>query len=67
MKGVATVVRGNEEFMLQANESIYIHVGEKHQLRNEGTDEVEIIEVQTGSYFGEDDIVRYDDVYQRNR
>ena len=67
VKGVATVVRGNEEFMLQANESIYIHVGEKHQLRNEGTDEVEIIEVQTGSYFGEDDIVRYDDVYQRNR
>jgi mannose-6-phosphate isomerase-like protein (cupin superfamily) len=45
--------------VLQANESIYIHVGEKHQLRNEGAGELEIIEVQTGNYFGEDDIVRY--------
>jgi len=66
VKGVATVVRGDEEFLLQANESIYIHVGEKHQLRNEGADELEIIEVQTGSYFGEDDIVRYGDDYGRN-
>jgi len=65
VKGVATVVRGDEEFVLQANESIYIHVGVKHQLRNEGAVELEIIEVQTGSYFGEDDIVRYDDVYNR--
>ena len=65
VKGVATVVRGDEEFLLQANESIYIHVGEKHRLRNEGTVELEIIEVQTGSYFGEDDIFRYDDVYHR--
>jgi len=65
VKGVATVVRGDEEFVLQANESIYIHVGEKHQLRNEGADELEIIEVQTGNYFGEDDIVRYEDVYGR--
>jgi len=65
VKGVATVVRGDEEFVLKANESIYIHVGEKHQLRNEGLGELEIIEVQTGSYFGEDDIVRYDDVYNR--
>ncbi len=59
VKGIATVVRGDEEVELQANESIYIHVGEKHQLRNEGADELEIIEVQTGSYFGEDDIIRY--------
>jgi len=66
VKGVATVVRGDEEFVLQANESIYIHVGEKHQLRNEGSVELEIIEVQTGSYFGEDDIVRYDDAYGRD-
>ncbi|XDZ65372.1 mannose-1-phosphate guanylyltransferase/mannose-6-phosphate isomerase [Alphaproteobacteria bacterium LSUCC0684] len=65
VKGVATVVRGDEEFVLQANESIYIHVGEKHQLRNEGSGELEIIEVQTGSYFGEDDIVRFDDLYLR--
>jgi mannose-1-phosphate guanylyltransferase/mannose-6-phosphate isomerase len=65
VKGTATVVRNDEEFELQANESIYINVGDKHQLRNEGADEVEIIEVQTGSYFGEDDIVRYEDVYGR--
>ena len=66
MKGVANVVRGDEEFVLQANESIYIHVGEKHQLRNEGSVELEIIEVQTGSYFGEDDIERYGDLYGRD-
>ena len=65
VKGVATVVRGDRKFVLQASESIYIHVGEKHQLRNEGRDEVEIIEVQTGNYFGEDDIVRYTDLYRR--
>jgi mannose-1-phosphate guanylyltransferase/mannose-6-phosphate isomerase len=65
VKGVATVVRGDEEFELKANESTYIHVGERHQLRNESADEVEIIEVQTGSYFGEDDIVRYEDIYLR--
>ena len=65
VKGIATVARGAEEVELQANESIYIHVGEKHQLRNEGADELEIIEVQTGSYFGEDDIIRYEDVYNR--
>lgn len=67
VKGVATVVRGGEEFVLQSNESIYIHVGDKHQLRNEGAGVLEIIEVQTGSYFGEDDIVRYEDLYLRNR
>jgi len=66
VKGVANVVRGDEEFVLQANESIYIHVGEKHQLRNEGSVELEIIEVQTGSYFGEDDIERYGDLYGRD-
>jgi mannose-1-phosphate guanylyltransferase/mannose-6-phosphate isomerase len=66
VKGIATVVRGDEEFVLQTNESIYIHVGDKHQLRNEGSVELEIIEVQTGSYFGEDDIVRYNDVYNRS-
>jgi len=65
VKGVATVVRGDQELVLQMNESIYINVGDKHQLRNEGEGDLEIIEVQTGSYFGEDDILRYEDLYLR--
>ena len=66
IKGVATVVRGDKEFQLQANESTYINVGDMHQLRNDGLDELEVVEVQTGSYFGEDDIVRYEDLYGRS-
>lgn len=66
VKGLATVVRGDKELTLKPNESVYIHVGEKHQLRNEGADELEIIEVQTGSYFGEDDIIHYEYLYNRN-
>lgn len=65
VKGEATVVNGEQEFKLQSNESTYIHAGAKHQLRNDRKEELEIIEVQTGSYFGEDDIIRYDDFYGR--
>lgn len=65
VKGVATVVCGEREFKLHTNESTYIHAGTKHQLRNDCEEELEIIEVQTGSYFGEDDIIRYNDFYGR--
>ena len=65
VKGLATVVRGDKELTLKSNESVYIHAGEKHQLRNEGSAGLDIIEVQTGGYFGEDDIIRYEDAYER--
>lgn len=65
VKGEATVVCGEQEFKLLPNESVYIHAGAKHQLRNESAEELEVIEVQTGSYLGEDDIVRYEDFYGR--
>ena len=48
------------------NESIYIPIGTVHRLANQGKIPLELIEVQTGSYLGEDDIVRLDDVYKRN-
>ena len=63
--GEATVVCNDQEFKLQANESTYIQAGNKHQLRNETHEELVVIEVQTGSYFGEDDIVRHEDFYGR--
>lgn len=65
VKGVAEVTIGGETRMLQENESTYIPQGEKHRLRNPGKIDLELIEVQTGSYLGEDDIERFDDVYGR--
>lgn len=65
VRGVATVVRGEEEVTLHANESIYIHVGDKHRLCNDTDDNLKIIEVQTGDYFDEDDIERFLDQYSR--
>ena len=52
-------------FNLHENESTYIPMGEKHRLANPGNIPLEIIEIQSGSYLGEDDIVRYEDVYDR--
>jgi mannose-1-phosphate guanylyltransferase/mannose-6-phosphate isomerase len=66
VKGEASVVCGEREFTLKSNESTYIHVGDRHQLRNDSEEELEVIEVQTGTYFGEDDIVRYKDFYGRS-
>lgn len=67
-----TVVRGrgvvtcdDREFTLGVNESTVIPLGSKHRLRNDGNEPVEIIEVQLGDYLGEDDIVRYEDRYDR--
>ena len=65
VKGTAKVTRGNKEFLLSENESTYISIGEKHRLENPGSLPLEIIEVQSGSYLGEDDIVRFEDVYGR--
>jgi mannose-1-phosphate guanylyltransferase/mannose-6-phosphate isomerase len=63
--GSARITRGDEVFMLAENQSTYIPVGVKHRIENPGTVPVEIIEVQSGSYLGEDDIVRFEDVYGR--
>ena len=59
------VTNGNREFMLSENESTYIPAGEIHMLHNPGVIPLELIEVQSGSYLGEDDIVRIKDVYGR--
>ena len=56
---------GEETLKVTENESVFIPLGEKHSLENPGKIPLEIIEVQSGSYLGEDDIVRYEDVYLR--
>jgi mannose-1-phosphate guanylyltransferase / mannose-6-phosphate isomerase len=66
VKGTAKVTCGEETFLLSENQSTYIPIGEKHRLENPGTIPLEIIEVQSGGYLGEDDIVRYEDIYGRN-
>jgi mannose-1-phosphate guanylyltransferase / mannose-6-phosphate isomerase len=65
VRGTAHVTRGGEKFLLSENQSTYIPVGEEHRLHNPGRIELEMIEVQSGSYLGEDDIVRIDDAYGR--
>lgn len=65
VKGTAKIVNGENLLTLHENESTYIPAGNKHQLGNEGKENLEIIEVQTGDYFGEDDIKRYKDKYGR--
>jgi len=63
--GTAKVTRGNENFILTENQSTYISIGQEHRLENPGSIPLELIEVQSGSYLGEDDIVRIEDVYGR--
>jgi mannose-1-phosphate guanylyltransferase len=65
VSGTAKVTNGEKTFILSENESTYIPVGQVHALENPGKLQLEIIEIQTGSYLGEDDIVRLDDVYGR--
>jgi mannose-1-phosphate guanylyltransferase len=65
--GSAKVTNGDKTFLLSENESTYIPVGVIHALENPGRVELELIEVQTGSYLGEDDIVRFEDLYGRVR
>ncbi|WP_110656196.1 mannose-1-phosphate guanylyltransferase/mannose-6-phosphate isomerase [Salinicola halimionae] len=65
VRGTARVTRGDETFLLEENQSTYIPLGVVHRLENPGKIELELIEVQSGSYLGEDDIERFDDVYRR--
>ena len=65
VQGTAKVTCGEKVFLMAENESTYIPLGEKHRLENAGKIPLELIEVQTGTYLGEDDIVRFDDVYGR--
>ncbi len=66
VSGTAKVTKGDDVFILTENESTYIPPGTKHRLENIGKIPLELIEVQTGSYLGEDDIVRFDDIYGRD-
>ena len=65
VKGIASVTKGEITLTLEENESTFISQGEKHRLENTTKSDLEIIEVQSGSYFGEDDIVRIEDKYDR--
>ena len=65
VKGTAEITNGDKVLLLTENQSTYIPLGEVHRLANPGTLPLEIIEVQSGSYLGEDDIVRYEDDYGR--
>jgi mannose-1-phosphate guanylyltransferase/mannose-6-phosphate isomerase len=65
VSGTARITRGEEVFLLEENQSTYIPVGVKHRIENPGKIPLQIIEVQSGSYLGEDDIVRFEDRYGR--
>ncbi len=65
VRGTAKVVNGDSELIFSADQSTYIPLGVKHCLSNPGPEVLELIEVQSGSYLGEDDIIRFDDVYGR--
>jgi len=65
VKGTAEITNGTEVMILGENQSTFIPEGQKHRLANQGSEPLEIIEVQSGSYLGEDDIIRFDDTYGR--
>jgi mannose-1-phosphate guanylyltransferase/mannose-6-phosphate isomerase len=65
VSGTAEVTCGERVFMVNKNESTYIPIGEKHRLSNPGKIPLQLIEIQSGDYLGEDDIVRFEDVYGR--
>jgi mannose-1-phosphate guanylyltransferase/mannose-6-phosphate isomerase len=66
VRGTALVTRGEETFLLSENESTYIPLGVRHRLVNPGKLSLELIEIQSGSYLGEDDIQRFEDHYGRS-
>lgn len=66
VNGIAQITIGEKEMLLHEDQSTYIPIGEKHRLTNPGRIDLELIEVQTGSYLGEDDILRFEDVYGRS-
>jgi mannose-1-phosphate guanylyltransferase / mannose-6-phosphate isomerase len=65
VSGMARVVNGEGDFLLNTNESTFIPAGHTHRLANPGVIDLVMIEVQSGEYLGEDDIVRFSDVYGR--
>jgi mannose-1-phosphate guanylyltransferase/mannose-6-phosphate isomerase len=65
VKGNAKIINGEQTLLLTENQSTFIPLGELHRLSNPGTTPLEIIEVQSGSYLGEDDIIRFEDIYSR--
>ncbi|MBI5136266.1 MAG: mannose-1-phosphate guanylyltransferase/mannose-6-phosphate isomerase [Nitrospirae bacterium] len=65
VSGTARITRNDEVFLLSENQSTYIPIGTRHRLENPGTIPLEMVEVQSGAYLGEDDIVRFDDIYGR--
>jgi len=67
VKGVAHVICGDREFILEENQSTYISKQQKHRLTNKEDTALELIEIQTGSYLGEDDIIRFSDIYNREK
>jgi mannose-1-phosphate guanylyltransferase/mannose-6-phosphate isomerase len=67
VSGMAKVVNGEQELFINTDESTYIPAGHKHRLENPGVVDLVMIEVQSGEYLGEDDIVRFDDVYGRHK
>ena len=66
VSGTAKVTNGDDERLHAENQSTYIPIGVIHSLENPGKVDLELIEIQTGSYLGEDDIVRFEDRYGRN-
>ena len=65
VRGTAVVTRDGEEILVRENESVYLPLGAVHRLANPGRIPLELIEVQVGGYLGEDDIIRFEDVYGR--
>ena len=66
VEGTAKVTIGDTARLVTENQSVYIPLGEKHRLENPGKVDMVLVEVQTGTYFGEDDIIRYQDIYDRS-
>jgi mannose-1-phosphate guanylyltransferase/mannose-6-phosphate isomerase len=66
VKGTAKITNGDQALLLTENQSTYIPQGQTYRLANHGKNPLEIIEVQSGSYLGEDDIVRFEDTYRRS-
>ena len=65
VEGTAEVTNGDDTFLMSENQSTYIPLGQMHRLSNPGKQDLVLIEVQSGSYLDEDDIVRFDDLYAR--
>lgn len=65
IKGISKITKGSEHLELSQNESVFIPAGERHRIENHTGEVVQIIEVQMGTYYGEDDIIRYEDMYGR--